>query len=123
MDLNRWVGVGCLVDDPQMVGGPDGANRITYFIITNKRGRKGKEYINHFNCVAYTGLADLIYKYCKKGDLIGLDGEWKQKIFFDKKAGLEKEEMKIVAYAVQFLTKKNVSSKESQEDFENLNSY
>ena len=122
MDLNKWVGVGRLTCDPRMVGNSDSPNRIVFFSISNERGRKDKKHINYFDCIAYTGLADLIFKHCKKGDRIGMDGELKHKKISDRKTGRTKERDEIVVYNVQFLFQRN-KIKDSQEDFKNLNNY
>jgi single-stranded DNA-binding protein len=104
------------VNDPKLIGNPDSPNRIVLFTISNKRGKKGKEFTNYFNCVAFATLADMIYSSCEKGDMIGIDGEWRQKDFVDKKTGVTKEGLEIVAWSVQFFPRKHYQ-RERQEDF------
>lgn len=116
MDINRWTGIGRIISDPKLIGGSGSPNRVVLFTISNRRGLKGREFTNYFNCVAFSTLADLIYNNCVKGDRIGIDGEWRQKEFVDKKTGVTKEGLEIIAWSVQFLTKKPFQ-KEKQEDF------
>jgi len=119
MDLNRWSGIGRLVGDPQMVGDSDSPKRIVSFAISNVRGKRGKDRTNYFNCVAFTALADLIFKNCRKGDRIGIDGELRHKKYVDKKTSAFIYSLDIVVYSIQFLSRKH-SRKESQEDFESI---
>lgn len=115
-DLNKWMGLGRLTVDPKMMGEIEDSKRVCFFSIANHKQLKNKIHRNFFNCVAYTNLADLIMQYCRKGDLIAIEGELQQNNWTDKK-GNQHYGVDIKVYKVQFLSREK---KESQEDFDSI---
>ena len=60
------------------------ANKISYvrFTVASKskqRDEKGEQITDFFNCIAWRGTADVLAKYCKKGDVVGLSGSMASK--------------------------------------------
>jgi len=77
-DLNVVTLVGRLTRDPEIKQTSSGVS-VCHFSIANNRDYKSNgeliENVNFFNCVAWSGLADIISKYSWKGQVVAVSGE------------------------------------------------
>lgn len=70
----------------------------------NYKNKSGEYDTDFFRCVAYRGTADLIGKYAKKGDLLGLTGVLRQNSY--ERDGRKYSVVEIYVETAQFLTAK-----------------
>jgi len=106
-DLNKVVLIGRLTRDPELKYIPSGAAVANFSIANNnswsKDGNKIDQ-VSFFNCIAWTKLAEVIVKYCTKGQQVCVEGRLQQRTW-DDKDGNKRSAVEIVADNVQFLGK------------------
>ena len=81
-DLNRWVGVGRLTQDPELKHTNTGTAYCKFSIASNRNWTKDgekKEEVSFFNCVVWAKSAEILNQYCKKGKQIAIDGRLQQR--------------------------------------------
>ncbi len=96
--VNKCIIVGRLGKDPEVKSIPSGV-KLANFSLATDESYKGKEGVKHektewHNCVAWRGLAEVIEKYVKKGDLIYIEGKLTTEKY--EKDGVTKYTTKIV---------------------------
>jgi len=76
--LNQIVIVGRLVRDPELRTTENGKNvtNITLAIPRSYKNSNGEYETDFVDCVLWTGIAETTTEYCKKGDLLGINGKW-----------------------------------------------
>lgn len=75
--------------------------------VTRKFKNQNGEYESDFiNCIAYKSTAELLNKYVKKGDLLGIEGRIQTRNYEDKD-GKRVYVTEVVADRVQFLDSRN----------------
>lgn len=80
--MNVCTFIGRLGRDPDMRYTPNGKAVVAFSLGVNRDGKKDET--DWINFVAWEKTADLIAKYCHKGDLIGVTGSLQQRNFEDK---------------------------------------
>ena len=87
MSINRTILIGRLVKDPELRKTTNGTSvacsRLR--LITEQVGKKKST--SFFQIVAWSGTADFVCKYLKKGYLVGVDGRLQQRGYENNKAG------------------------------------
>lgn len=91
--LNKAILIGNLGQDPE-IRSTTGGNRVATFSIATSRAWSGaggdkQEKTEWHRCVAWnsskgTGLADVLEKYCKKGDKVYVEGRIEYRTWQDK---------------------------------------
>lgn len=107
-DLNKIIVLGRLTRDPELKFTNNGTPVAKFSIANNKSytsNSEKKEEVSFFNCVAWSKLAELIEKYCTKGNLIGIEGRLQQRRW-ETAEGQPRSVVEIIADNVQFLTPK-----------------
>lgn len=62
-----------------------GTSVISFTLAVNRRVKKdGQQEADFINCQAWKGVADVLFKYTKKGSLIGIDGRIQTRSYDDK---------------------------------------
>ena len=104
-DLNKWTGVGRLTRDPELKQTTGGTSYCRFSIASNKNyttnGEKREE-VSFFNCVAWSGLAETINQYCRKGKQVAIEGRLQQKSW-ENQEGKKQSSVEIVVENLQFL--------------------
>jgi single-strand DNA-binding protein len=116
-DLNRFTAIGRLTKDPELRHVPSGT-AVTSFSIANNRsytknGEKSEE-VSYFECIAWGKLGEIIAQYCKKGQLLGIDGRLQQCRWEDNE-GKFRSKIEVVVENIQFLSGKSQEKKEESE--------
>jgi len=83
--MNRWIGMGRLVRDPEVRYSQDGKGVAKFTIACDRRFKKGNEPSADFiSCVAFGKVAEFIEKYVKKGTKVVVEGRWQTGSYEDK---------------------------------------
>lgn len=114
--LNKWTGIGRLSRDPEVKTTQSGTNVCSFTLACERRKGKDEEKaeVDWINCVAWRANADVIGKFCKKGDQLAIDGRLQTRSYEDKD-GKKVYVTEIVVDFVQFLGKKNADAEEKEE--------
>ena len=111
--LNRWIGVGRLVRDPELRYTAQGTPVANFTIAVNRPFAKdGQQDADFINCVVWRKPAESLANYQKKGNLIGVDGRLQTRSYEGQNGKVFVTE--VVADTVQFLEPKK--QQEQQED-------
>ena len=104
--MNKVVITGRTTKDIELKVTTSGTNVAT-FSIAVKRAYKGngEQESDFFECVAYSKTAELISKYVKKGDMVGIDGRLQTRNYTNKD-GRKVYVTEIIVENVEFLQTK-----------------
>lgn len=106
-DMNRFIGVGRLVSDPQTAATQNGNEYAKFTIASNRvyvSGDQKREEVSFLDCVAWGKLAGVIGEYVRKGSQIVIEGRLKQERW--EKDGQKRSKIVVVVESLQFLQKK-----------------
>ena len=117
--MNKVFLIGRLTKDPEIRTTSSGTNVATTSLATNKKwtdqqGNK-QEKAEFHNLVAWKGLADLLSKYCHKGDKLFVEGEIQSRSWDDKKKK-KKYITEILVSSVQFMGSPSGNKQERQDN-------
>ena len=107
-DLNSCQFIGRLGRDPEQKSLPSG-DLVTNFSIAVGWKGKDKEGTEWVNIVAFGKLAEIIGKYCQKGQQIYIEGSMRTRKWQDKE-GADRYSTEVVANKMQMLGAKGESS-------------
>ena len=110
--MNKVIITGRTTKDIELKVTPSGTNVAT-FSVAVKRPFKDNE-SDFFECVAYSKTAELISKYVKKGDLIGLEGRLQARNYTNKE-GRKVYVTEIIVENVEFLQSKKQENQDTIE--------
>lgn len=84
--INKFIGNGRVTKDIELKQTSNGVSAVNFTLaITRNRKNQNGEYESDFiSCIAYKGVAELLSKYVKKGDTIGVDGRIRTSSYKDK---------------------------------------
>lgn len=102
--INRFVGVGRLVADPELKYTPSGVPMCKFRIAINRpfSSQQGEKEADFISCIAWRKQAESLANFMKKGSLIGIEGRI-QTGSFDGQDGKKVYTTDVIAEAVQFL--------------------
>ena len=84
--------------------------------VTRKFKNKNGEYESDFiNCIAYKSTAELLNKYIKKGDLLGIEGRIQTRNYEDKD-GKRVYVTEVIVDSIDFLQSRKDESKQETEN-------
>ena len=111
--INKVILIGNLTRDPELRQTPNGQNVVTFGLATNrewitKDGTKQTSAEFH-DLVAWAKLADICYKYLKKGKLVYIEGYLKTRSWDDKENNKKKFRTEIVIQDMIMLNKRDNS--------------
>jgi single-strand DNA-binding protein len=89
--------IGRLVRDPEQVATQSGTEMTTFSIAVDE----GKEDVSYFDCKSFGKTAELVARYKKKGDQVGVSGHLKQERW--EKDGQKRSTVRIIADRVTFV--------------------
>lgn len=83
--MNKWIGMGRLVRDPEVRYSVDGKAIAKFTIACDRKFKKENEPSADFiSCVAFGKVAEFIEKYVKKGTKVVVEGRWQTGSYEDK---------------------------------------
>src|SRR5699024_2051800 len=111
MSINRFVGVGRLVADPELRYTPSGHAVANFRVAINRpyKNEQGEQEADFLSMVAWRKQAENLANYMKKGNRIGVDGRIQTRSY-DNDQGQRVYVTEVLAESVTFLE----SRKESQ---------
>jgi single-strand DNA-binding protein len=104
--INRVVLVGRLTRDPELRELPSGRSVCDLRLACNglRRNPEGEyhERPHYFDVAAFSGLAESVARYMRKGSLVAIDGrlEWRE---WETAEQAKRQAVKVVAENIQFL--------------------
>ncbi len=112
--INKVILIGNLTRDPELKQTPNGQSIVTFGLATNrewitKDGKKQTSAEFH-DLVAWAKLAEICYKYLKKGKLVYIEGYLKTRSW--EKDGVKKFRTEIVVQDMIMLNKKEQGNEE-----------
>lgn len=112
--MNKLNIIGNLTRDPELYETADGTRVVRFGIAVNRRPNKdGERLTDFFNCVAWEGRAESIYKHMKKGNKMFVSGE----INFDRytdEDGVVHMNTQVTVSDFEFLTPKSQEEKKEE---------
>lgn len=84
--MNKWIGMGRLVRDPEVRYTGQDAKAISRFTIAcdRKFKKENEPSADLISCVAFGKVAEFIEKYVKKGTKVVVEGRWQTGSYEDK---------------------------------------
>lgn len=92
-----------------------GGKSVTQFGLADTSRMNGKESVMYWNIVAWSGTAETISKYCKKGDQLIIYGHVRERDYTDKD-GIYKTITEVMVEAFEFGAKKQNQTKPQTPD-------
>lgn len=102
--INRAVVCGRLVRDPELRRTQNGTPVTSFTLAVNRTF--GEHEADFLNCVAWNKTAEIVELYCKKGNLVGVDGRLQSRSYQDNQ-GNNRTVVEIIADQVQFMQSKD----------------
>ena len=106
--MNTWIGVGRATKDCEINTTTNGINVARFTIAVDRKFKDadGNKVADFINIVAWRGLADICFKYIKKGQQVAVKGELQIRSY-DAQDGSKRYVTEIVADDVTLLGNKN----------------
>lgn len=83
--MNKWIGIGRLVADPEIRSTQNGTPVATYRLAIDRTIKKeGQPEADFINCVAWNKNADFVSKYLTKGMKIAVEGRIQTRAYENK---------------------------------------
>ena len=121
--LNRVILVGRLTRDPELRRTNTNDTPVATFTIAvdnkmkNPDGTRGTTFLN---CVVWNQQADNVAKFCRKGNLVGVDGSLVQRNY-DRKDGTKATVIEVRCDSVTFLEPKGSKEAADAINFNEIN--
>ena len=105
--VNRVILVGRLTRDPELrrTTTDTAVAQFTLAVDDRVKDVNGNKTTSFITIVVWNNQADNVAKYCRKGDLVGVDGRLRQRSF-ERRDGSKGSVIEVVADSVQFLEPK-----------------
>ena len=116
--MNKVVMIGRNVKEIEAKQTQSGTSVVEFSIAVKRsfKSASGEYESDFFNCVAYKNVADLIGKYVKKGDMIGIDGRLQTRNYTNRD-GKKVYVTEIIVENVEFLQSKKQDGQPTQQSF------
>ena len=104
--FNKVILAGHLTEDPELKQTTTGTYVTSFSIGVNRRfAKEGERQSDFFNIVCWRQTAELVTKYCRKGDPLLICGSLQTRLWVDKN-GSNRTAVEVVADEVTFLKSK-----------------
>lgn len=113
--MQKFIAIGNLTKDPEY-GKTNSETAYCKFGIAIPRDYKdsnGDRQVDFFNCTAWRGLAENIYKYCVKGSKVGIIGQVQNRTYEGKNG--QRTVTEIVVESIEFLGTREKGNTEQQD--------
>ena len=119
--MNRVVLVGRLTRNPELkrTNQGDAVTSFTIAVNRNYSAKDGQQQADFITCVAWRKMAENVYKYCNKGNLIGVEGKLQSRSY-ENNQNQKVFVVEVFCDAVRFLeskTKKDSATDELENYF------
>lgn len=105
--MNKVLLIGRFTKDPEMRTSANGLEVARYSIAaTGEFVKNGERDVEFINCVSFGQTANLISRFCKKGNLVSVTGRIKNGSY-DAKDGSKRYTTDVVVEQIEFLGKNN----------------
>lgn len=106
--INRAVVCGRLVRDPELRRTANGTPVTSFTLAVNRtfKNADGEHEADFLNCVAWNKTAEIVEQFCRKGNLVGVDGRLQSRSYQDNR-GNNRTVVEIIADQVQFMQSKD----------------
>lgn len=104
MSFNRVIISGRLTDNPRVSSSQNGV-LIGNFSLAVNEFFNNQERTSFFDCVAFSGVAERLDKYCQKGSLVLVEGSIRQERW-ESKDGVKKNKVAIVVQRFEIFDKR-----------------
>ena len=114
--MQRFQVIGNICNDLSLEEYASGKKVLKFGIAVRRdyvRGDSDKN-ADFFSCIAWSGTAETIARYCKKGDKIYLDGKIETRSYEDNK-GIKRNAIDFIIDKMEFLGNKKERTEESEE--------
>lgn len=118
--INRVTLIGRLVRDPDLRRTNDGTMVASFTIAVNRNytAKDGQQQADFINCVVWRKTAETLEKYCRKGNLLGLDGRLQTRTY-ENAQGQRVFVTEVVCDNIQFLESKSNNNQNTQNKHNN----
>ena len=84
--INKFIGNGRVTKDIELKCTPSGSSAVSFTLAIPRpfKNQNGEYESDFIQCVAFRGTAELLSKYVKKGDTIGVEGSIRTRNYKDK---------------------------------------
>ena len=97
---------GRITKDPEIKTAQNGNTYLKFCLAVKRRAKVSEHPISDFiDCIAFDKTAEIIYKYCKKGSLIGVSGRLQTNTY--EVNGEKRKSSEIVVIELDFLDPKS----------------
>lgn len=109
--INRAVVCGRLVRDSELRRTQNGTPVASFTLAVNRifKNADGQQEADFLNCVAWNKTAEIVEQYCKKGNLVGVEGRLQSRSYQDNQ-GNNRTVVEIIADQVQFMQSRDSSA-------------
>ena len=104
--MQKFIAIGNLTKDPEWLTTSNGTSVCKFGIAIPReyKDSNGERQVDFFNCTAWKGLAENIYKYCVKGSKVSIIGQVQNRTYQGKNGRMTVTE--IIVENVEFLSPK-----------------
>lgn len=119
--MNQVILIGRLTKDAELYKSSSDGSSITKFNIAVDTGidANGNKLTSFFTICAFKNNADVVVKYCRKGDRIGIVGKLQQRTYTNKN-GVNVNVVEVIANQIDLLEPKREEPKQNEEPEINL---
>jgi single-strand DNA-binding protein len=117
MNLNKLFLAGRLTRDPEIKNTPSGLAIARLSIATNRRTKKGEEWVDEgtfVDCTAFGKTAEAIHRYLGKGRPIYIEGRLRLEQWQDKQSGQNRRKLSVIVESFQFVGPKDQGGQRQQ---------
>lgn len=117
--LNKWVGMGRLVHNPELRNTQSGIAVASFTIAIDRdyKGRDGERETDFVDVVAWRQNAVFASKYCEKGRMVAIEGRWQMRDYTDKQ-GNKRRAWEVLADHIYFADSRRAADPPSDEPVE-----
>lgn len=114
--MNQVILIGRLTKDAELYKSSSDGSSITKFNIAVDTGidANGNKLTSFFTICAFKNNADVVVKYCRKGDRIGIVGKLQQRTYTNKN-GVNVNVVEVIANQIDLLEPKREEPKQNEE--------
>ena len=113
LNYNQIILGGRLVNDPELKQTQQGQSVSVFTLAVNRRAKSSEQQITDFmQCIAWTGTAEFISKYFRKGSSIMITGELHQRDY--EKDGVKHRSFEILVKEAAFVDSKREEEAQRQ---------
>ena len=114
--MNQVILIGRLTKDAELFKSSSDGSSITKFNIAVDTGidANGNKLTSFFTICAFKNNADVVVKYCRKGDRIGIVGKLQQRTYTNKN-GVNVNVVEVIANQIDLLEPKREEPKQNEE--------